>query len=365
MARAVTNCPYRCPIDVGGSHHGCRLVGDFLSPNGSTLEPVDGDVCVACCRMFEPTHDDLNAVVASVLYSAAEREIATAGSAGRVAALHQSKALAARSLPLLLPDDDDLPPQDETSCRITLSQLEDRVPRPGKEPGFVTEWAVGVTTAPRRQPTLARCLASLAAAGWTDPHLFIDGDVDVPPPLDRLDATRRTPAVGAWGNTQLALSELLIRRPDANALLVVQDDALFPNAPLREYLGGVIASLWGSGGDDPAISLYCCGDDQTENAGWSPYEDRWKYGAVAIVYSRAAAADLLASPEAAEHVDGGHKAGVDTVIGRWLEASGRTIWRSTPSLVEHVGETSTIWPTSRAVGLRVAGDSLAGRRRGV
>ena len=35
-------------------------------------------------------------------------------------------------------------------------------------------WAVGMTTAPRAQPTLAESLASLAAAGWNAPRLFIE-----------------------------------------------------------------------------------------------------------------------------------------------------------------------------------------------
>src|SRR5258708_24436567 len=45
----------------------------------------------------------------------------------------------------------------------------------------IHEWSVGVTTAPRSTPTLARCLVSLQAAGWEQPQIFAEPGVELPP----------------------------------------------------------------------------------------------------------------------------------------------------------------------------------------
>ncbi len=81
-----------------------------------------------------------------------------------------------------LPDEDDLPvvqAMNASQQRPVVSILE-VLPLPAQRAGRVTQWAVGVTTAPRRSPTLATCLRSLAAVGWDQPQLFVDGDVEIP-----------------------------------------------------------------------------------------------------------------------------------------------------------------------------------------
>jgi hypothetical protein len=52
----------------------------------------------------------------------------------------------------------------------------------------------------------------------------------------------REPSVGAWPNFYLGLAELLMREPDADAYLMVQDDAIFyDREDLSTYLG---RTLW-------------------------------------------------------------------------------------------------------------------------
>ena len=65
----------------------------------------------------------------------------------------------------------------------------------------VKAWAVGVTTAPRRTPTLPRCLKSLAIAGWEEPRLFAEPGVETPPhlPTSRRDVRRAHFLIGTWG----------------------------------------------------------------------------------------------------------------------------------------------------------------------
>jgi hypothetical protein len=50
---------------------------------------------------------------------------------------------------------------------------------------------------------------------------------------------------------------------------------------------------------------------------------------------------------------------IDDVIGEWAERNLVPIWYPTPSLVQHIGETSTVWPGVPAAGFRRA-DFFAG-----
>ena len=52
-------------------------------------------------------------------------------------------------------------------------------------------------------------------------------------------------------------------------------------------------------------------------------------------------------------------ANIDLVIGAWAVRRGIAVWHTTPSLVQHIGESSTIWPSDRADGPRRA-DRFAG-----
>lgn len=84
-------------------------------------------------------------------------------------------------------------------------------------------WAVGVTTAPRRRPTLLDCLDSLRDAGWTptvfaEPFSFLGG-VEFP-------IVQRERQLGVYHNWLDMARSLLRENPDADAFLTVQDDAI-------------------------------------------------------------------------------------------------------------------------------------------
>lgn len=103
-----------------------------------------------------------------------------------------------------------------------------------------TSWAVGVTTAPRPQPTLERTLSSLSAAGWERPRLFAEPGTALPSAFASLPQSRRESRLGAFSNWYLGLTELFFREPRADAYLMCQDDAVFALGA-RDYLE---TTLW-------------------------------------------------------------------------------------------------------------------------
>lgn len=337
----------------------CSLLRTLLDTDGE----VSREICLACCRGFEPSERDLNPVIASLVWSQAQEQLSNPDCPGR-ARWQELEQRAEANLPVVLPDEDDLPMVQamNTSQQRPVESILEALPLFAQRFGRVTQWAVGVTTAPRRSPTLATCLRSLAAVGWDRPHLFVDGDVEIPAEFGTLPRTVHSPSLGARQSYYLALQELLELHPDADALLVVQDDALWPaHLPVREYLE---AALW-PGPQRGLVSCWCCSDDTASISGWHTITRPWKFGAVAFIFPRECAERFVQDPEIQHQCRGdihGATAGISMLIGNWAWQSGIPISFTTPSLVQHIGEVSAIYETSRAVGIRWAsrylGDEL-------
>lgn len=206
----------------------------------------------------------------------------------------------------------------------------------------VSRWSVGITTAPRKMPTLKRMLDSLANAGWTSARLFAEPGSRVPDGLDELSVTCRESTFGAWSNWFLGLSELYQREPQADAYLMLQDDVVFCRS-LRSYLETV---LW------PAetigvVSLYNptrCDSEQTfkcSRPGGLP-------GALALCFPNFSVRLLLGDPDVIAHRRGARNGTklIDLVVGEWAERHGLASYLHFPSLTQHIGKTTTIWPSS-------------------
>jgi hypothetical protein len=195
-------------------------------------------------------------------------------------------------------------------------------------------------------------------AGWEDVRIFAEPGAAVPPRYARLPIVRRESVLGPWPNYFLGLHELLLRRPDADAYLMLQDDVLlYPGEngrSLREYLE---ETLWP---DERAgaVSLYTSAAYASDRVGWRPLKRRWIWGALAFVFSRESLVDFLSHNAVRWRLEG--KAGglrnIDVVVGEWSALRRRPIWLCSPSLAQHIGETSTIWPNARAAGKRRASD---------
>lgn len=218
----------------------------------------------------------------------------------------------------------------------------------------VRDWAIGVTTAPRKTPTLEHALTSLAAAGWDRPRLFAEPGTEIPSEFADLPITRRDEVLGAFPNWYLGLAELVMRAPRAAAYFMCQDDVLFSQG-LRSYLED---SLW-PGPDTGVVSIYCpshYGLDQppgfhAENRGWH------SWGALAYIFPPGAARAILSDKRVLEHRlqgPGGGARNIDSVVGRWCRDVGKEYFVHVPSLAQHIGETSTIWGGTRNASRRRA-----------
>jgi hypothetical protein len=202
-----------------------------------------------------------------------------------------------------------------------------------------------VTSSPRRRPTLDATLDSLIRAGWLSPHLFLDGTVRVLERFAGLPGVLREPRIGSWPNYYLALAELLMRHPDADAYLMAEDDVLFYDwDSLREYLEEI---LWPD--RRPClVSLYCSSAYSSRDFGWHSLRTKWAVGSLAFIFPRRLAQDFLLDGAVCDHrwrqwqeADGG-LADTEHIIGRWASRKRIRIWYPTPSLVQHISDTSTL-----------------------
>ena len=338
--------------------HVCKLLKAIVGAADDDLLIVQDEMCCACCDCFQPTMADWNPVVASLVHMVADSIITAHGVDGcSVTEAERLKDAAIQSIPVVLPEEDDSADDIQhirVPKQLSLQELQQILPPPGPTepaPAAQTEWAIGVTTAPRRQSTLSTCLTSLIASGWDRPHLFVDGQVSIETSFQNLPITRRPRPVGAWPAWVETLRSLLVEYPAADKIAIFQDDALFPGVHvIREYVESV---LW----SDPKpgiLSLYTASDDMQEGNLWRPLPGIWKLGAVAMVFSRQIAAQLLHDADAGQLNFVVGTAGIDTRIGQWADRQKLGIWHPSPSLVQHIGQVSSVWQTSRAVGVRRA-----------
>jgi hypothetical protein len=232
--------------------------------------------------------------------------------------------------------------------------LAELLPSPPRRGPAVKRWAVGVRSAPRNVPTLDWTLDSLARAGWECPRIFADLATTIAARHASCPTSTRHPAVGAFANFYLGLSEMLFRHPEADAYLIVEDDVTFYDRQnLRAYLEDV---LWPS--ESPGVvSLYCSSVDTRPDAGWHQKHGRWQWGALAFIFPAELAAAFVADPVVLMHGScqpSRVRDAVDFLVGAWAELCGIPVHFPCPSLAQHIGDTSTIWPSIKRERVRMA-----------
>jgi hypothetical protein len=266
-------------------------------------------------------------------------------------------------------------------------------------------WAYGITTVPERFDMFKRTMLSLSMAGFPSPHVFVDGDKDggqyraaYP---DLLVSTRPT-KVRTFGNWLLGLVEVYIRQPSAAYYAMFQDDvALSRN--VREYLercpgphntpqtrGYLNLYTFPKNETSPLcpripVGERACGSGKVCESAVQPYDPSfvgfypgrynkpWRVdgciprdnrgqsiqqglGAVALVFTRQAVWDLLSSRFIVMKPSDSNRGwrSVDGAVVCALNAAGYLEYVHYPSLVQHVGEQSSMGnaPHPRSVSFR-------------
>lgn len=391
----------------------CNLLQQLSGVSDAGLCDVRRDVCQACRELPEPSVSNINPVIASQLYTLGELIFRRNGVDGcDVQSASHLRSFAQDHLDLRLPGEgpSPAPRRSDRACQhfgqevgfrilatasghdrqlvfecrhpdhvettvaecqrccdwteellTNLWPIERLVPAPDQRLGPpVRHWAVGVMTAPRTKPTLHACLDSLFRAGWEMPRLFVDSAVTVPERFSDLPVTFRETKLGPFPNYYLALVELIMREPDADAFMLVEDDVIFDDRHnLRRYLEEILWPAHPIG----AVSLYCSKAYTRPLAGWYEFDGLWVWGALAFVFSRESAERFATDPAIFEHRRNQTEGliNVDIQIGHWAHEQRLPIYFPTPSLVQHVGDSSSVWVDSSA---RALGDRRADRFTG-
>lgn len=190
-----------------------------------------------------------------------------------------------------------------------------------------------VTTAPRPVPRLLETLASLNGAGWEP---LVVGEPGSPVPVN-VDTSINETKLFAWPNHRHALALGLERWPDADAILVSQDDVSYARK-CRPWLELNWPSSFTNLG---VVSLYCPTHHTPDFEGWFCFPQNRLHlvglGGVAFCYPRPAAERLIANPPAPRD-----RLKVDIHVAFWCHREELEFWLPYPSLCQHIGEHSTV-----------------------
>lgn len=206
-------------------------------------------------------------------------------------------------------------------------------------------WSYAVTTVPSRfETTLPTTLESMKKAGFDRPTLFIDGPITTCPEfLSHYPLVQRSPAIKAYGNWLLTIWELYIRSPLADRYAIFQDDFV-TYLNLKSYLE---ASPYPKVG---YLNLYTFPKNvQPHEQGWYRAFERGK-GAVALVFDNKAAKTLITQPHLLDRLADPMRCtqGIDGAVHDAMAKAGFHEYVHNPSLVQHIGDVSSIHPSHNA-----------------
>lgn len=187
-------------------------------------------------------------------------------------------------------------------------------------------WAVGIVTAPRANPTLETTLKSVWAAGWM-PVVYAEPDSPIPADAK---AVKRPERLGLWRNWLKTAGQLL--SADTSHVLICEDDVeLCPDA--RRIVEGM---TWPA--DVGCVSLYTASPYHRDSDGIHDLPTGNFWGACALAFPAAVLRKVLDH----KFIRGwSSDKGTDQAVGKALEAMGLRILGFSPSLGQHIGETST------------------------
>lgn len=210
------------------------------------------------------------------------------------------------------------------------------------------DWFVGITTAPRKEPTLYECIDSVRRAGW-EPAVFAEPDSPTTDCRTLQNAERK----GVWHNWYAMVEHALDTK--SKYIITLQDDiVLHPDT--RQFVEEVID------GYDGFLSLYTSKKyGYKKPPGIFRVRTRSLWGACALVFHREALESAITHPIARNWLgarpktkrtreqtylsrkQNPHKiANSDTAIGKAMNARKLPMWFINPSPAQHIARFSTI-----------------------
>lgn len=215
-----------------------------------------------------------------------------------------------------------------------------------------------MTVPSRRDNLFAITMASMIEGGFALPRLFVDGPYS--PELlktTNLAVTFRGDPVGVYANWVLGMMELYHRNPHSTYFAMFQDDVvMYKNT--RQYLERSMARH--SHHDSAYYNLFSFPPNEINltDVGWKPgvtVRDNVKQqaglGAQALVFPRQALISLLSGHTLTDRVQNQTRGwrSVDGAVVETMNHVGYTEYVHTPSICQHIGETSTINKDERVV----------------
>ncbi len=204
---------------------------------------------------------------------------------------------------------------------------------------------IGITTAPRSISTVEKTVDSLIKSGVSRKEIILFCDCGFEPPIN-ITKVIRPSKLGAWKNWYESL-KYLYENDGGELLYLFQDDVIFGKNWWPYFLNSGLP-------EEAAIySIFSPAQYSAESVGWQEIVDPSLWMAQGLIIKRAAAEEILNS-KIVWTLRGDRQ--IDNRLGLWLFQSGRKIFFHTPSLAEHIGETSTLWEDATIEGNRKSRD---------
>ncbi len=187
---------------------------------------------------------------------------------------------------------------------------------------------------------------SILSAGWSTKDLVVSADNNYYPNINHgIWTIVRNCKLGAW-NHWFECLKFLLSKSKEDWLPIIQDDVIFCKN-LLPYLKQVKipdnCSIY-----SPFTPIQYTG----KQVGWTLISDPSLWMAQTLFIRRDAAEKILKS-NIVWQIRGDNQ--IDNRLGLWLIQSKNKIYFHTPSLAEHIGETSTLWNKATVEGKRKSG----------
>lgn len=199
-------------------------------------------------------------------------------------------------------------------------------------------WKYAVTTVPSRFETLKVSLESLKNAGFDRPILFVD-DVYSDIYDFGLEVVFRGKNLKTYSHWLLTLSELYLRNPEADRYAIFQDDVIFMK-DLREFLERSDYPNHGY------LNLFSFLENEhliKGKNGWLRSNQKGQ-GGLALVFDNNTALALLTQPHVYTRTWNRQRKDrfMDGGVVEAMTRTGRFEYIHSPSLVQHIGHTSSM-----------------------